>query len=304
MSRRRANGEGSIRRRSGGGWEARITHVDPDTGERKRESLYGPTQAAVRAKMAAARRRIDAGAPVRDATRTVGDWVSHWRATTLAVSNRAKSTRELYAGVAKTHIEPAPFGAIALDRLRPSDIETLILTCRGKGLADSTVRKVYTVARLALDGAVRDRLIARNPAAVVDRPGVARREARHLIAGDVVALLAAAETSRYHLALALIAATGLRPGEALALRWSAVDLMAGTLTVTGTLRRTGGRLVFSEPKTERSRRTLPLSPAMVAMLRRHKTAQNAERLRAGEPIRVWCSAPKSAPRWNRAICCE
>ena len=80
----------------------------------------------------------------------------------------------------------------------------------------------------------------------------------------------------------LIASTGLRKGEALALRWDRVDLDAGVLRVAATIGRIGDRLVISEPKTDRARRTVPLSPAVVAMLRRHRTEQKAERLRAGD----------------------
>jgi hypothetical protein len=178
MAKRRANREGSIRRRAGGGWEARISHVDPVTGQTKRTSLYGPTQAAVRAKMKAAQHRADAGAPVKDATRTVGDWLAHWRATTLAASDRKPATKSNYATQSRCHLEPAPFGAITLDRLRPSDVEALMLALRAKGLSDSTVLVVYTVLRAALDGAVRDGLLARNPAALVAHTGVKRREAR------------------------------------------------------------------------------------------------------------------------------
>jgi integrase len=182
----------------------------------------------------------------------------------------------------RKHLECAPFGVIPLDRLRPSDVEALVLACREKGLSDNTVREIYTVARLALDGAVRDGLIARNPAAVVARPGVARREARHLAAGDVTALLAATAGSRHHDALMLIAATELRCGEALGLSWEHVDLDAATLRVTATLGSINGRLIISEPKTERSRRVIPLNSAIVAMLRRHRTEQKTERLRAGD----------------------
>jgi integrase len=282
--RRRANGEGSVRRRrsGSGGWEARLTYIDPVTGERRRESFYGPTQAAVRAKMAAARARVDSGAPVRDSTRTVGDWIGVWCETTLAVSHRAPSTRALYATLATKHLLPAPFGATSLDRLRPSDVERLIAVLRERGLADSTVRQIYTVARLALDTAVRDGLLVRNPAAAVARPGVARTEARHLDNETLTALLDAAKDSRYHPVLVLIAGTGLRRGEALALTWDHVDLDNGTLVIAATLGRIGKRLVISEPKTERSRRQVPLSEVMVTLLRRHRTAQKAERLKAGD----------------------
>jgi integrase len=280
-----ANGEGSIYKRMRDGkivrYEGAITYTGDD-GKSKRHTVYGRSRADVRDKLRAARERLDAGAPVRDATRCVADWLAQWRVTTLAVSDRKPATKVLYAGLSRKHLESAPFGAITLDRLRPTDLEALILKCRDRGLSDSTVRSVYTVARLALDAAVRDGLLARNPAAVVKRPGVARKEARHADTVDVAALLAAADGLRYRDALALIAATGLRRGEAVALRWTDIDLDAGLLAVRGTLGRIGGKLVISEPKTDRSRRTVPLGAPLVAMLRTHHAHQAAEQLRAGE----------------------
>jgi hypothetical protein len=81
--------------------------------------------------------------------------------------------------------------------------------------------------------------------------------------------------------LVFIAATGLRRAEALALAWEHVDLKDGSLKVAATLSRVGGELVITEPKPPRSRRTVPLSPAVVAMLRAHRATQLAERLYAG-----------------------
>jgi integrase len=278
-----ANGEGSIYKRMKDGklirFDGAISYIGDD-GNSKRHTVYGRTRADVRDKLGTARERLDAGAPVRDATRTVADWLAQWRATTLAASDRKPATREMYAHLSRKHLEPAPFGAITLDRLRPNDIEALILKCRDRGLSDSSVRSVYTVARLALDGAVRDGLLARNPAAVVKRPGVARREAKHAAAVDVTALLTAADGLRYRDALVLIAATGMRRGEALALRWTDIDLDAGLVAVRGTLGRVGGKLVVSEPKTDRSRRTVPLGAPLVAMLRARRRQQAAEQLRA------------------------
>jgi integrase len=169
---------------------------------------------------------------------------------------------------------------VPLAKLRPSDVEKLILSLRSAKLADSTIRSIYTVLRLGLDGAVRDGLLARNPAASVQRPGVARKEAAHLDPQRVTELLAAAESSRYHTALLLIATTGLRRGECLALRWSDVDLDAGVLRVRVTAQRIEGKLSTGPVKTDRSRRTIPLSPALVALLRRHRVTQVEERLRA------------------------
>lgn len=177
---KRANGEGTVTKRKDGRWESRLSYIDPETGQPKRQAFYGRTAREVRDKMKEARGRIDDGRPPRDATTTVAAWLTHWRATTLAASDRKESTRDNYATLARKHLEPAPFGAIRLDRLRPSDVEALILAQRGKGFASSTIRSIYGVLRLALDGAVRDGLLARNPAAQVARPGVERKEANHL----------------------------------------------------------------------------------------------------------------------------
>lgn len=289
-----ANGEGSIYKRSRGGkvigYAGALSYPD-ESGRTKRHTVYGRTRAEVRDKLKEAKGRLEAGAPVRDASRTVGDWMRQWRTTTLAASDRKESTQALYSNLSRRHLEPEPFGAIRLDRLKPTDVETLVLSMRAqtkmrdektvRALSDSTIRQVYTVLRAGLDGAVRDGLLAVNPAAKVKRPGLARQEAKHLPATDVQTVLAAAAESRHYPALVLIASTGLRKGEALGLSWERVDLEAGSLTIVATLGRIGNRLVISEPKTARSRRTVPLSPAVVTMLRKHRAAQAEERLRAG-----------------------
>ncbi len=224
---KRANGEHSIYQRCDGKWCAAIVCDDPVTGKRGRKVLYGKTRTEVRAKLKSAAERAEAGAPVRDAKATVAAWLTQWRATTLAASNRKATTKELYKTLSIHHLEVDPFGAIALDKLRPSDIDGLILALNDKGLSDATVQRIFTVLRVALAGAVRDGLIARNPAAAVRQPSVTRKEARCLSAAEVATLLEAAKDSRYHPLLALIAATGLRRGEAAALRWSDLDLETG-----------------------------------------------------------------------------
>jgi integrase len=220
-------------------------------------------------------------------------------ATTLAASDRKESTRSLYRSLATKHLIPEPFGALCLDKLKPSDVEALVLRLRARtrpahaedgsatesrALSDSTIRTTYTVLRSALDGTVRDGLPARNPAAVIRRPRVERTEARHLPPAEVRRLLIAAESSRYYRALVLITATGIRRGECLALRWADIDHDAGVFRIRGTLSRVGGKLSVTEPKTERSRRVLPLSPVVSALLAAQRKAQVAERLHAGS---VW-----------------
>jgi integrase len=315
MSKRRMNGEGAIAQRPGGTWQGRLSYIDPVTGLRKRVSVDGPTAAAVRAKMKETRERLESGAPPKDAKQTVADWLKHWKKTTLAVSDRAGSTKENYGNVSAAYLEPEPFGEITLDKLRPSDIEAWILAMRAKtkpakvegadpvrAYAESTIRTTFIVLRAALDGAVRDGLLARNPAAVVKCPTVPKKEAKYLPAGDVTALLEAMKDSRFFPVIVLIASTGMCRGEACALAWDSVNLDAGTLRVNATLNRLKEGLVFGPPKTERRRREVPLDPAVVTMLRKHRTAQKEEKMKARNQWTEtgWSSPPSTEPRWSRA----
>lgn len=282
MAGRRSNGEGAIARRKDGLWEARFTYADPETGEQKRASSYGKTQAEARRKMREKRTRVDAGQPVRDATVPLSEWVDRWVATTLAASDRKQTTKATYATLAKVHIANGPLGTLTLDRVKPSDIDALTMHLRAKGKASSTVRQVYTILRALLDAAVRDGLLARNPALSVARPGVERKEARSLSPAEVLALLDATKGSRFAPLVAFLARTGLRRGEALALHWSDVDDAGGVIRVRGTLSRddrrsAGDKLVITEPKTERSRRAVALSKPVRAILARQRELQAADR---------------------------
>jgi integrase len=279
---KRANGEGNVRQRPNGRWEGRVSYVDPATDKRRSVSVYGATAAECRRELKKVRGRIESGRPAKDAPDTVGSWLARWRESSLAASNRKPTTKAQYAMLSRTQLEPEPFGATRLDKLRPTTVERLIVTLRGKGLSDSTVRQVYTVLRQALDVAVRDGLLSVNPAAMVKQPGVARREARYLTAADVVRLLDAAKGLRYHLAVLLMATTGLRRGEVAGLMWADLDLDRDELVVRHTLSRVDGELALSEPKTDRSRRRVPLHAGVVTQLRAHRTQQLQERLQAGD----------------------
>ena len=126
---------------------------------------------------------------------TVAAWLEDWITKSLAASDRKQATKDLYAILARTHLVPT-VGTIPLGRLRPSDVEALVVTKRDAGLSASTVRTIYTALRAALDIASRDGLIRSNPAAAVRRPGVERKDAPHLTAEQAQALLEAIRGDR------------------------------------------------------------------------------------------------------------
>lgn len=285
MSTRRENGEGSkpIQRKDGR-WQINLAHVDQD-GRQRRTSITGRTEAEVRRKRKEVAKRIAAGQPARDKKVTLDDWVEKWITGALAVSDRKESTKAMYATVARKHITGSCIGGHTLDKLRPSSVETWLVELRTKGLSQSTVRSAYAILRAILDTAVRDGDLGVNPVAAVKRPKVDQSEAHYLTPGQVQDLLDAAHGSRYAPMFTLLVNTGMRRGEALALRWTDVDFDEGLVRVRGTLSRVAGDLVVTAPKTAKSVRVIPLSSAAADLLKAVRLQQKKERLAAGSQWR-------------------
>ena len=99
-------------------------------------------------------------------------------------------------------------------------------------------------------------------------------------AGQTAQFLAQVRGQRLYALFHLVALRGLRRGEAAGLKWSDLDLHAGTLTVTGQLQQLGGRLIAGPPKSDASRRVIALDKTTIAALRTHQAQQQDERVAA------------------------
>jgi integrase len=157
-----------------------------------------------------------------------------------------------------------------------SGIETRPLSAR-------TVRYTHAVLTSAFKQAVKWGLLPRNPAALVELPKQARKEMSALSPDEAARFVAACDGDRWGIVFKLALATGMRPGEYLALQWKDVDLSDGLLTVRRTLywNRRGGGWQFGQTKTSRSRRSIPLPLSLTRALAQHKRSQAEQRLRAG-----------------------
>lgn len=285
MSNGKSGGVGSVYRRSDGRWVARAYDRDG-----KAHTFYGKTRAEAIGKRKIAQARLDAGSAAVDSTSRLAVVVEHWITTTLPTSKRKPATVSLYSGLLRRHVLPR-IGRTTLATLRPSAVQAMLADL-GATLAPSTIRSTYSALRACLDDAVRDGLLATNPVVRVARPSVPHHEAEVLSADDLGRLLAAAKGTRLEALWLLLAATGLRRGEALGLRWSDID--GDVLHVRRTLSGISGiGIVEHEPKTTKSRRTVDLSCQVLAALSAHRARQNVERLAAGEhwtdQDRVFCS---------------
>ncbi|MBA2716632.1 MAG: site-specific integrase [Propionibacteriales bacterium] len=280
-SKRRGNREGSNPvRRKDGRWQVHIRYSD-DSGAAKRTTVYGTSATEAREKADEVRDRLRSHLPAKDRKVTLARFTTDWIGSTLAASDRKATTKAMYATVARKHIVGATIGTTSLDKLKPSHVEAWKVELQKRGLSESTIRSAYTILRAVLDTAVRDDALAKNPAEAVARPKVTRKEAAYLTTAQVRTLLEKAEKSRYAVLFELLVNTGLRRGEALALTWSDVDYVKKLIRVRGTLARVDGALVVTEPKTEKSKRVIHLSPASERVVKAVRLRQKEDRLKAG-----------------------
>jgi integrase len=304
---RNASGESSIFRDDAGRWHGFVSMGLTDSGRRDRRHVSGKRRGDVVAKVRTLEAKRDAGISVAAGRLTVGQWLDHWLDNVAAKKVRLR-TLDSYRDTVRLHLKPG-IGSHQLAKLQPEHVEALYTRmqlpwqhgCKGglcgrlpsrcpdrnggPGLSSATVLRTHRILSRALKVAMQRGKVARNVCVLVDAPSAGSASAAisgSLTAAEARKVLMAADgthnAARWTVALAL----GLRQSEALGLAWSAVDLDRGTLRVQRGLHRVKGHgLVFEEPKSERSRRTLLLPWQLVESLRLQTKAQLEERLAAG-----------------------
>jgi len=283
VTKRRGHGQGGIRKRADGRWEATVD-LGWENGKRKRKYLHGRTQRDAAEMLRRAQTAIEAGQPVGNDRLTVEAYLEGWLRDTLPTSVKP-TTVENYGYVIRGSVLPT-LGRLPLRKLAPNDVDRMLRHLEDQGRKPNTLRLARTILRRALRDAERRDLVVRNAAALSEAPHVERRPHRTLTVPEARHLLAAAEDDRLGPLWTVALATGLREGELLGLRWEDVDPEAAELRVRGTLKRLAGRgLVRTSAKNQTSEARVPLIPLALSALRRQRARQAEERLAAGG---AWC----------------
>ena len=277
MAKRRANGEGSIRKRKDGRWEGRYTAgYDPETGKRIIKNVLGRTQAEVKEKLRLAvedNKKIDAA---KGQDLTVGQWATLWFENYAKPAIR-ESTAEHYRNYIEKHIVPR-IGKIMLRKLTTLDIQKFYNKSRESGrvqryegmedlhLSNKTIRGLHAVLRQCLEQAVTERLIPYNPAANCKLPPKEKKDMQIIPPEKLGDYLRAAEEHGVLPMFYLELTTGLRRGELLALLWSDLNIKERCLTVSKSVARGKGELRVTEPKTKNSIRTVYIDDEAIRLL--------------------------------------
>lgn len=304
---KRLNGEGTIIQRQDGRWMSAAT-IDG-----QRVYFYGKDPQEAKEKRDEALEQARKGIYIKPTKQTFGEWLDLWLKEYAKPAIRP-TTYDSYESLIRAHIKPG-IGKILLKELQPNQIQKFYNTKLQEKLIDRrseetkkkeakrvklgkvavkelkpfsarTVRYMHIIINSALEQALKEGKIIRNPAKATKPPKAERKEARYLTPEQLTDFLASISEDRWHPAFIIDLNSGMRLGELVALKWSNVDLQKGVITVKEAVSRIKGtngkwELYFHSPKSQKGFRAIPLPIGAVEELKSLKARQAAEKIRIG-----------------------
>ena len=281
MAKRRANGEGSIRKRKDGRWEGRIVIGHKNNGDSIFRYIYAPTQKELTTKL---RQNINAYQGVdltEESGMTLSQWLDIWLEQRMVDVVRPTTLNGYWRDL-EYHVKPY-LGQKPLLKITAKDLNDLYAQLlehgriidrggHGPSLSTSTVRGIHTTLHHALKMAVKEGVLPANPADEATPPKICRTAKGILNSDQLNKFMAAIENDQiWHDFFYTEMTTGLRRGELCGLKWEDLDCEAGTLKVRRTIHTgKGGTLTAGDPKTYAGTRDilLPYSTAQLLQKRR------------------------------------
>jgi integrase len=283
-ARRRKHGEGGIRKRPDGRFEATVDLGLVD-GKRTRRYFYAKTEREVIALLQDEQRKQVHGLSTRGGAETVDAYLARWLETWIKPPRKRPQTYDSYETLVRVHLAPG-FKGIRLDKLTADHVQAFLNRKAQSGLSPRTVHHLRAVLRAALSRAERSQLVTRNAAKDAEPPRLENHEAEFLLPDQARRFLESVQGDRLAGVCVVTLGLGLRQGEVLGLRWQDIDLEKRRLTVSHALQRIDGELVLVEPKSRSSARTLPLPEVVATALveqRRLQLEDRVEALKIGRP---------------------
>ncbi len=265
----------------GDSWQVRIFLGNDAKGKRKyhNKTIHGTKKDAQKF-LTAKLREKDLGVFIEPASMLLNEYLDKWL-TESAKTRLREPTYDNYIFYLNKYIR-GEIGEMKLSDIKPFNVQKTYNAMTNRGLSPRTVRYAHTILNSALSQAIKWQLLSNNPCSVVDLPRQQRAEMKAFSPDEARRFLDVAKKDRHGIVFAFALASGMRPEEYLALKWSDIDFEKQTATVQRTvIWRKGGGWYFSEPKTSKSRRTMPLPNTLLRDLQKHKIEQSKIMLRLG-----------------------
>ena len=251
MAKKRANGEGTIRKRSDNCWEARYS-VDG-----KRHSLFAKSQKEARKMLTEVMSTIDNGEYLEETEMSVAQWMQTW--TRDFLGSVKTGTKEGYEAVVKNHIIPC-LGSIRMKDLQLLTVQRFVNRLSEKGMNPKTVKNVHGILHRGLQMAVRIGYLKKNPSDGIILPRIEQEEVHPLDKPELSKLLKSIQGHEHEVLINTAIFTGMRSGELLGLTWDCVDFDRGVIYVKKQLlqsRKKEDGFRFGTPKNGKGRVIMP-----------------------------------------------
>ena len=280
MAKKRKNGQGTVRLRKDGRWEGRHIVSYDESGKAKTKSVLAKTKVECIEKLKKLQEEYGQVAPFKiKPDMRFGDWLTYWYENHAKLTIRP-TTQKGYEGWIYVHAIPG-LGHIPLNKLTQAECQKFLnemktngrkihRETKGAALAERSVRSCYHVIRMALERAVKDGFIKKNPILGCKLPPQEQKEMKVLSKEEIQRFLIQAKAEGMYELFLLGLTTGMRRGEFLALTWDDLNFETGDLRINKQIVPVGGKLIIGEPKTNAAFRTIILPPPMLEVLKEYR----------------------------------
>lgn len=247
---------------------------DPQTGKRQQKWFSGyKTKKAAEKDLPKILLKAQNGELVKSNSINVTDFFTEWLDNHSKKNDLSPTTINGYENIINNHVIPY-FGQRKLQDLKTYDIQKYFDDKFNSGLSAKTLTQHYRVIKKALTYALKMKLIEYDICRDVERPKEKKFEQQILTIEQVTQLLELIKGNWYYeVPVVLGVLVGLRRGEILGLRWTDIDFINKTITIANTQQKVKGEVIFKEPKTAKSKRTIAITDDIIDVLKRHKKAQ-------------------------------
>lgn len=290
---RRVRGSGGVYRRKDGRWEAKAYFQTVD-GAARRLHLYGKTAKEASDKLTAYLAKASQGIPIPDRAWSINDYLDYYLRD-IAPGKLRPKTLELYESVIRVHLKPMLAGQ-SLTRLSVTTLQRLLNDQLVKGKSLRTVRLIRTVLSAALTRAMREELVSRNVARLVELKMNRSKTVDPWSVEEAMRFLAAAQNDRLYPAYLMIMVYGMRRGEILGLRRKDIDWKNDRIDVIQQLQQIQGQLQIGPVKTDSGERALPLLKLVRTALKDYQDASADEPTNSDDLLFV---TPEGMAIWPR-----
>jgi len=286
MAKKRKSGEGMLRKRSDGRWEARVVIGYDENNLPRTKNVTAVNKEKCLEKLEKLKQEIGIVHHNNlNAGMTFGEWIDFWYQQYAKITLKP-TTRSEYESLIYKHIIPE-IGNIELNKLSENDLQQFYSRLKsngrqirtevyGNGLSDRMIRACHTLCRKSLEKAVSENLIRTNPAVDCKLPPKKSKEMKVLTLEEMQRFIIQAKHDGFLELFILELSTGMRRGEILGLQWGDLNIEKGELNISRQVAILNGKIHIGVPKTKASTRTIILPPDIVKMLVDYKKTINSK----------------------------